>query len=87
MMPEEKAQFWKEVEEAEAQFGVLACITPERHKKRWEQKASKLTQQIVAAETVEQKEYLQQKLIELNQREQRKAVLIALVHSLLAQGS
>ena len=50
----------------------------------WEQKVSKLEQQVAAATTASEKEYLQQKLIELNQREQRKAERIAQVHSLLA---
>jgi hypothetical protein len=86
--PSDQEKYLQELEELERSCGgVFACITPERHKKRWEQKASQLEQQIAAAETVEEKKYLQQKLIELNQREQRKADRIAEVHSLLAQGS
>lgn len=86
--PSEREKYMQELDELERSCGgVFACITPERHKILWEQKASKLTQQIAAAETVEQQEYLQQQLIELNQREQRKADRIAQVHSLLAPES
>ncbi|MBV8885041.1 MAG: hypothetical protein JO235_13740 [Chroococcidiopsidaceae cyanobacterium CP_BM_RX_35] len=81
-------RYLQELEELERSCGgVFACITPERHKKRWEQKASQLTQQIAAASTVEEKEDLQQQLIELNQREQRKVERLAQVHSLLAPES
>lgn len=84
--PEKRSKYLQELEELERECGgVFACITPERHKNRWEQKVLKLSQQIAAAATAEEKERLQQKLIELNQREQRKAVRIAEVHSLLAQ--
>lgn len=83
--PSKQEKYLQELEELERSCGgVFACITPERHKKRWEQKASKLTQLLAAASTVEEKEDLQQKLIELNQREQKKADRIAQVHSLLA---
>lgn len=86
--PEKREKYLQELEELERSCGgVFACITPERHKKRWEQKVSSLEQEIAAAATTEEKERLQQKLIELNQREQRKAVRIAEVHSLLAQGA
>jgi hypothetical protein len=75
------------VRELEQKAGrVFACITPERHKKGWRQKASKLEQEIAAA-TAKDKERLQQKLLELNHREQKQAYRIAEVHSLLAQGS
>lgn len=83
--PEKQEKYLQELEELEQKAGgVFACITPKRHKKRWEQKVTKLEQQIAAATTAEEKEYLQQQLIELNQREQRKAARIAEVHSLLA---
>ncbi|PSM48479.1 hypothetical protein C7Y66_14300 [Chroococcidiopsis sp. CCALA 051] len=86
--PSKQEKYLQELEELERSCGgVFACITPERHKIVWEQKASKLEQQIAAASTVEQKEYLQQQLIELNQREQRKATRIAQVHSVLAPES
>lgn len=85
--PEKQEKYLQELEELEQKAGgVFACITPERHKKRWQQKVSKLEQEIAAA-TAEEKERLQQKLLELNQREQKKAYRIAEVHSLLAQGS
>ena len=85
--PEKQEKYLQELEELEQKAsGVFACITPERHKKRWGQKVSKLEQEIAAA-TAEEKEHLQQKLLELNQREQKKAYRIAEVHSLLVQGS
>jgi hypothetical protein len=83
--PEKQEKYLQQLEDLEQKAGgVLACITPERHKKRWKQKVSKLEQQLEAATTTEEKKYLQQQLIELNQREQRKATLIAEVHSLAA---
>jgi hypothetical protein len=86
--PSMREKYVQELEELERSCGgVFACITPERHTKRWEQKASQLTQLLAAASTVEEKEDLQQKLIELNQREQRKAERLAQVHSLLAKES
>lgn len=86
--PEKREKYLQELEELERSCGgVFTCITPSRHKNRWEQKVLKLEQEIATAATAEEKERLQQKLIELNQREQRKAVLLAEVHSLLAQGA
>lgn len=86
--PSKREKYMQELEELEHSCGaVFACITPERHKIMWEQKLSKLKAQLAAATTAENREYLQQQLIELNQREQRKAKNIALVHSLLAPGS
>lgn len=86
--PSKQEKYLQELDELERSCGgVFACITPERHKKRWEQKVLKLEQQIAAATTAPEKEYLQQQLIELNQREQRKAIRIASVHSMKAQGS
>ena len=86
--PPKQEKYLQQLEELERSCGgVFACITPERHKLMWEQKVSKLEQQVAAATTASEKEYLQQKLIELNQREQRKAERIAQVHSLLAPES
>ena len=86
--PSEREKYLQELEELERKAGgVFACITPVRHKIIWEQKASHLEQLEAAASTVEQKEYWKQKLIELNQREQMKAIRIAHVHSLLAPES
>lgn len=86
--PSKQEKYLQELEELERSCGgVFACITPERHKKRWDQKVLKLEQLHAAATTAPEKEYLQQQLIELNQREQRQAIRIAQVHSLLAQGS
>ena len=86
--PAEREKYLQELEELERSCGgVFACITPERHKNRWEQRVSKLEAEIAAASTAEEKERLQQQLIELNQREQKRAYRIAKVHSLLAQGA
>lgn len=86
--PKKREKYLQELEELERSCGgVFACITPERHKNRWEQKVLKLEQEIAAAATAEEKERLQQKLIELNQREQSQAYRIAEVRSLLAQGA
>ena len=83
--PAKQEKYLHELEELERSCGgVFACITPERHKLMWEHKVSKLEQQVAAATTASEKEYLQQKLIELNQREQRKAERIAEVHSLVS---
>lgn len=85
--PSEREKYLQELEELEQKAGgVFACITPERHRKRWQQKVSKLEQEIAAAKTAEEKERLQQKLTELNQVEKKKAVLIAEVHSLVETG-
>ncbi len=85
--PEKQEKYLQELEELQQKAGgVFACITPERHKKRWEQKVLKLEQEIAVAKA-EEKERLQPKLLELNQREQKKAYRIAQVHSLLAQGA
>ena len=83
--PEKREKYWQELEELEHSCGgVFACITPERHKTRWEQKVSKLEQLLAAAETPQEKERLQQKLTQLNQAEQRKADMIAEVYSQVA---
>ena len=85
--PAEREKYLQELEELERSCcGVFACITPDRHKKRWELKVLKLEAQIFAASSAEEEERLRQQLVELNQREQRKAYHIAEVHSLLAQG-
>ena len=83
--PEKREKYWQKLEELEHSCGgVFACITPERHKTRWEQKVSKLEQLLAAAETPQEKERLQQKLTQLNQAEQRKADMIAEVYSQVA---
>ena len=83
-----REKYLQELEELERKAGgVFACITPERHKKRWEQKVLKLELLLAAATTAFEKEYLQQQLIELNQRELQKADRIAQVHSMKAPES
>lgn len=83
--PEQREKYWQQLEKVERSCGgVFACITPERHKKKWEQKVAKLEQLLVTAETPQEQERLQQKLTQLNQAEQRKAALIAEVYSEVA---
>ena len=84
--PEQQEKYWQQLEELEHSCGgVFACISPERHKKRWEQKVAKLEQLLVTAETPEDKERLQQQLTQLNHVEQKKAERIAIVYSDVAQ--
>ena len=84
--PEPQEKYWQQLEELEHSCGgVFACISPERHKKRWEQKVAKLEQLLVTAETAEEQERLQQQLTQLNHAEQKKAERIAIVYSQVAQ--
>lgn len=84
--PEQQEKYWQQLEELEQKAGgVFACISPERHKKRWEQKVAKLEQLLVTAETPEEKERLQQQLTQLNHAEQKKAERIAIVYADVAQ--
>lgn len=78
---EQQAKYWQELEQKAS--GVFACISPERHKKRWKQKIAKLEQLIVTAATPEEKERLHQQLTQLDRAEQ-KAEQIAKVYSQLA---
>lgn len=75
---EEKAQFWKEVEEAEAQFGV-DTFSPslERHQQRWQRRKSQVLTKIALASTLEEKESWRQKLVELEQSEKKTAEILA----------
>lgn len=83
--PEQQAKYWQQLEELEQQAsGVFACINPERHKKRWKQKIAKLEQLIVTAETIEEKERLQQQITQIDRAEQKKAEQIANVYAQLA---
>ena len=83
--PEQQEKYWQQLEQLERSGGgVFACISPERHKKRWEQKVAKLEQLLVTAETPEDKERLQQQLTQLNHAEQKKAERIAIVYSQVA---
>lgn len=83
--PEQQGKYWQELEELEQKAsGVFACISPERHQKRWKQKVAKLEQLIVTAETPEEKERLQQQLTQLDRAEQKKAEQIANIYSQLA---
>lgn len=63
---EEKARFWEEAAKAEEEFGAdTFCPDIERHRQRWQRRKDKLLAQIADAKTFEQKERLQQKLLEL----------------------
>lgn len=76
--PEEKAQFRKGLEEAEKQFGI-DTFSPslERHRQRWQRRKEQVLAQIASAETSEEKERLQQKLVELEQSEKKTAAILA----------
>lgn len=75
--PEEKARFRKEIVEAEEQFGV-DTFSPslERHKQRWQRRKEQVLAQIASAQTKEEKERLQQKLVELEQSEKKTAAIL-----------
>jgi len=68
----------KEVEEAEAQFGV-DTFSPSlgRHQQRWQRRKSQVLTQIALASTLEEKESWRQKLVELEQSEQKTAEILA----------
>lgn len=75
--PEEKAQFRKEIFEAEEQFGV-DTFSPslERHKQRWQRRKEQVLAQIASAQTKEEKERLLSKLLELEQSEKKTAAIL-----------
>ena len=77
-MPEEKAQFRKELEEAEEQFGV-DTFSPslESHRQRWQRRKEQVLVQIASAQTSQEKERLQKKLVELEQSEKKTATILA----------
>lgn len=66
--PQENARFWKEVAQAEEQFGAdTFCPDLKRHRQKWQHRQDKILAQIAAAESPEEKEGWQQKLVELEQ--------------------
>jgi hypothetical protein len=72
----------KTLEALEVETGAMGCISPERHQKRWLQKARSIEQQIAAATSPDRKKYLEAKLTELNRVESKKAVLILDIYNL-----
>lgn len=75
--PEEQAQFRKEISSAEEQFGV-DTFSPslERHKQRWQRRHEQVLAQIASAQTLEEKERLLAKLVELEQSEKKTAAIL-----------
>jgi hypothetical protein len=72
----------KTLEVLELETGAMACISPERHQKRWLQKVQHLEKQIASANSPAEKLDLEAKLARLNQLESKKSVLIADVYNL-----
>lgn len=55
----DQQKYLQELEELERSCGgVFACITPVQHKKRWEQKVSKLEAQLTVATTASEERIL-----------------------------
>lgn len=66
MTAEENARFWEEVASSEEQFGAdTFCPDLERHRQKWQRRQDKILTQIAAAESPEEKEGWQQRLVEL----------------------
>lgn len=83
--PEQQEKYWQQLDQLERSCGgVFACISPERHKKRWEQKLALLEQLLITAQTPEEQERLQQQLTQLDRAEQKKAERIAIIYSQVA---
>ena len=72
----------KTLEVLELETGAMACISPERHQKRWLQKVQDLEKQIVEANSPAEKLNLEAKLVRLNQSESKKSALITNVHKM-----
>jgi hypothetical protein len=72
----------KTLEVLELETGVMGCISPERHQKRWLQKVQQLERQIAAANSPSEKLDLETKLSKLNQIEAKKSALILDIYNL-----
>jgi hypothetical protein len=72
----------KTLESLELETGAIGCTSPDRHQKRWLQKVQHLQKQIAATQSLEEKKDLEQKLINLNQSEEKKAQLILDIYKL-----
>lgn len=78
MTNEGDTQFWEEVASSEEQFGAdTSCPDPEYHRQKWQRQKDKTLTQIASANSLEEKERLQQKLIELEQGWKRSAENLA----------
>lgn len=81
MSPEEE-KYEKELEELEFKAGgVFAIPTPDGHKKRWERKKELVRRKISVAETLEEKQRLEQKLIDLERTEKKLGEKLAELHA------
>lgn len=67
MTAEEKARFREKLAQAEDLGIDTFCPDLERHRQRWQHRKNKILTQIAAAESPEEKEGWQQKLVELEQ--------------------
>ena len=78
MTNEGDTQFWEEVASSKEQFGAdTFCPNPEYHRQKWQRQKDKTLTQIASANSLEEKERLQQKLIELEQGWKRSAENLA----------
>jgi hypothetical protein len=66
----------------ELETGAMGCISPDRHQKRWLQKAQQLEKEIAMANSIAEKIDLAEKLAKLNQLETKKARLIVDIYQL-----
>ena len=81
MTPKEE-KYEKELEELEFKVGgVFAISTPDGHKKRWDRKNKLVRREISAAETLEEKQRLSQKLIDLKRTEKKLGEKLAALHA------
>lgn len=81
--PEQKARFREEVAKVEEQFGAdTFCPDPEHHRQKWQRRKDKILVQIATSNSSEEKEHLQQKLIELEQAWKRSAENLAYLRDL-----
>jgi hypothetical protein len=72
----------KTLETLELETGAMGCISPERHQRRWLQKAQSIEKQIATATYPAQKRDLEAKLTELNRVESKKAALILDIYNI-----
>lgn len=67
MTDEEKARFREKLASSEDLGIDTFCPDKERHRQKWQRRQDKILTQIAAAESPEEKEGWQQKLVELEQ--------------------
>jgi hypothetical protein len=77
-----EAQYEKELSELELKAGgVFAVPTPDGHKKRWERKKELVRREISATSNPEEKQRLEQKLIDLERLELDLGEKLASLHA------